>query len=149
MPPDMLGDREGKDILLGWPTRTKKLWAVPGGRGFWLQAQPKPQGDRARTPTISVPGAKLFKTQPDGMWAYLKHPEFADVVVVEISGSVQNLNDKRSRYAANVRSMILECPLSWLQETVALQRGGLAPRWEACRTISQAPIEEEEISPTN
>lgn len=142
MPPEKLGDREAKNILLRWPTRTKKLWSTPGGRGFWLQAQPKPQGYKAKTPTISAPGAELFKTQPDGMWVYLKYPDFADVVAIEVCGSVQNLNDKRSRYAANVRSMVLECPISWLREEVTIQRGGSAARWEACRSIDSFPLED-------
>ena len=142
MPAERLQDREAKDVLLKWPTRTKSLWATPGGRGYWLQAQPKPKGDRAKTPTVSAPGAKLFTTQPDGMWVYLKYPEFADVVAIEVCGSTQNLNDKRSRYAANVRSMVLSCPLSWLQEEVTIQRGGSASRWEACRSIDLAPVED-------
>jgi hypothetical protein len=137
-----LEDREGKNILLKWPTRTKTIWATPGGRGYWLRGQPKPHGDRATTPTISAPGARLFTTQPDGMWVYLKHPEFADVVAIEVCGSPQNLNDKRARYAATVRSMVLTCPQTWLDEEVPLQRAGLAPRWEACRSIDAHPADD-------
>ena len=137
-----LTDREAENILLRWPTRTKTLWATPGGKGYWLRAQPKPGSSRAKTPKIAAPGARLFTTQPDGMWVYLKDPEFTDIVIVEACGSAQNLNDKRSRYAANVRSMVLTCPLPWLEEEVSIQSGGFAPRWEACRTLATHPTKD-------
>lgn len=133
-----LSDAQAKEILRKWPQRTRSLWAAPDSTGYWLRAQPGSKA-RARTPRIFSPGADLFGTQPDGMWVYFREGEFADAVCVEVCGTVQNLNDKRSRYAATVRSLILRCPAAWFKEGIKLQRGGLQPRWQACRTISSEP----------
>jgi hypothetical protein len=137
-----LGDREAKDILLRWPTRTKKLWSTPRGSGYWLQAQPKGVGSTAPTPTIRVPGAELFSTQPDGMWVFLSDDSFADVVSIEVCRTAQNLNDKRSRYSAAVRSLVLHCPLHWLQDEIVVPKSGKITRWKAARTIGKAPTNE-------
>jgi hypothetical protein len=135
-----LRDRAAKDILLRWPGRTKKIWSTPANRGYWLRAQPKPQGSRESTPTINVPGATLFKTQPDGMWLYLDGQIFADVICIEVCRTAQNLNDKRSRYSAAVRSLVVTCPLDWLRAEIPVTKGHL-PRWEAARTGLKAPSE--------
>lgn len=132
-------DGEAKDILRRWPTRTKSLWSTPNSKGYWIQAQPKPNGATYATPTIRVPGANLFTTQPDGLWAYLKGNEFADAIAVEVCGSAQNLNDKRSRYSAAVRSLVLHCPHAWLHGEIQIQGAPNMKRWEACRTIEHSP----------
>lgn len=128
-----LSDREAKEILRDWPRRSKKLWAVPGGRGFWLRAQPIDKASKVKSPRISIPGSKLFATQPDGMYVFLRNPEFADIVAIEVCGTPQNLNDKRSRYAATVRSLVLSCPLAWLEAEIPIQKGRNTSRWEASR----------------
>ena len=134
-----LKDSDAKTILLKWPTRTNNLWDTPTGSGYWIQAQPKPLGSTITTPTLHTPGASLFKTQPDGMWAYLKDDTFADVICVEVCGTQQNLNDKRSRYSADVRSLVLNCGLKWLLQDVNVQNSGAMPRWKATETIHQQP----------
>lgn len=139
MAKDTLSDAEAKAILRGWPNRTKKLWSTPKNRGYWLRAQPKAQGSTISTPTIRLPGANLFRTQPDGMWVYLSDDDFADVICIEVCRTNQNLNDKRSRYMAEVRSLTLHCPVAWLCETIPLQRGSPTVRWQACRTFAAKP----------
>lgn len=139
MPNPNLSDYQAKTILRGWPTRTKKLWKTPKNQGFWMQAQPVIVGASAPSPTIRLPGANLFTTQPDGMWIYLSASEFADVMCIEVCREGQNLNDKRSRYMSAVRSLVLYCPLTWLTTPIRIQRGGQAPRWEACRTLAAMP----------
>ena len=134
-----LSDKEAKAILLKWPTRTDSVWEPPTGSGYWIQAQPKNSDSKTATPTLRTPGSKLFKTQPDGMHAFLNEDAYADVVCIESCATIQNLNDKRSRYAADVRSVVLHCPLEWLLEVVDLQKGGLHPRWQATKTISDKP----------
>lgn len=134
-----LRDRDAKDLLLKWPTRTKKLWSTPNNQGYWIQAQPKPYGENYATPTIRVPGASLFTTQPDGLWVYIKDDEFADIVAIEVCGSSQNLNDKRSRYSAAVRSLVLHCPHAWLHAVTPIQGAPNLPRWRSCRTIKNSP----------
>lgn len=137
-----LKDADAKAVLLKWPTRTSKLWDPPTGSGYWIRAQPRDTNSKIATPTLRTPGSSLFKTQPDGMWAFLNNSVYADVICVEVCGTQQNLNDKRSRYAADVRSLVLNCPLKWLTEAIALQKAGTSPRWQACGSIPACPTEE-------
>jgi len=137
-----LSDGEAKAILRDWPTRADSLWDAPTGSGYWIQAQPKADGSTITTPTIQTPGSSLFKTQPDGLYAFLNERVFADLIAIEVCGSSQNLNDKRSRYSADVRSVVLHCPLAWLLENVSIQHGSVVPRWQATKSISVAPTEE-------
>lgn len=129
-----LRDREAKKILLKWPRRTIDLWPAPGGKGFWLRGQPK--DGKAMGPRLASPGAKLFTTQPDGLWVHFGGTESCDVVVVEVCGTAQNLNDKRSRYFPSNHSLLLQCTKRWLLEEVSLQGGALQPRWRAAGSLS-------------
>lgn len=129
-----LSDSEAKKILKGWPNRTKKLWAIPGRHGFWMRGQPK-DGD-AGGPRLAAPGTKYFATQPDALWVYFHGEECCDAVVIEVCGTVQNLNDKRSRYIPASHSLILNAGKEWLQESIGVQRGGLKSRWEAAISLA-------------
>ena len=100
-----LSDAEAKAILLKkWPTRTKH-WPPLGGRGYWLRGQPR-EGKMAG-PKLASPGMKLFATQPDGLWIHFQGVASCDVVVIEVCGTAQNLNDKRSRYFPSTHSFCL------------------------------------------
>ncbi len=132
-----LSDAEAKAILLAWPTRTQ-LWPPPDGLGFWIQGQP-PTG--VPGPRISSPGARMFRTQPDALWVYFSGSSSCDVVAVEVCGSIQNLNDKRSRYIPASHSLVLSCSLAWLEEIIAVQRGGQKRRWKAAGTFPTKPTE--------
>ncbi len=135
-----LKDKEAKAILLKWPTRTKKLWAPPRGTGYWVQSQPK-SGKKAG-PKLSAPGASLFNTQPDGMYLHFTDTTSCDAVVVEVCGTVQNLNDKRSRYFPANHSLVAKVSKDWLLEEVTVAKGGQKPRWEAAGSIKSAPTED-------
>lgn len=89
-----------------------------------------------------MPGAKLFTTQPDGLWVYINDPSSCDVVAVEVCGTIQNLNDKRSRYIPASHSLVLWCGLRWLEEKISVQRGGKRPRWKAAGSFSGKPTAE-------
>ncbi len=104
-----LSDREAKEILKKWPMRTSKLWPPPGGKGFWLQGQPN--RGAAAGPRLSSPGAKLFNTQPDGLWLHFSDSDSCDAVVIEVCGTIQNLNDKRSRYIPASHSLVVRCSI--------------------------------------
>lgn len=136
MTKNKLSDSEAKTILLQWPRRTK-LWPPPNGRGFWLRGQPK-EGSAAG-PRLSSPGASLFTTQPDGLWIYFHSSTSCDVVAIEVCGTIQNLNDKRSRYIPASHSLIVTCSCAWLMEPIPVQRGGSIARWRACRTFASQP----------
>lgn len=138
VPNTNLSDSEAKVILRRWPERTKRLW-VPDGAGWWLRAQPSSQ--TARTPRFQSPGAELFHTQPDGLWLYLSPKRgFADAVAVEVCGTSQNLNDKRSRYMPATHSLMVECPLPWLKEVITVQHGASRRRWRAAGSITKRPL---------
>jgi hypothetical protein len=134
-----LSDSEAKEILLNWPTRTK-LWPPPKGHGFWIRGQPR---DLTRPgPCLSSPGAKLFGTQPDGLWAHFNGAMSCDVVAVEVCGTIQNLNDKRSRYIPASHSLVLKCRSAWLKEEIPIQKGGQRARWQASASFDAEPSED-------
>jgi len=137
MTADKLSDAEAKQILLSWPTRTV-IWPPPGGTGYWLQAQPK-SGNIAG-PRISSPGATQFRTQPDGLWAFFHSFGSCDLVAVEVCGTIQNLNDKRSRYIPSSHSLVLSVSMDWFNLPIAIQGGGLRTRWESTGTMTSAPV---------
>lgn len=136
MSKEKLSDKEGKELLLHWPTRTK-LWPPPEGRGFWVRCQPKDGGQPG--PRLSSPGAQLFTTQPDGLWAHFKEETSCDLVAIEVCGTVQNLNDKRSRYIPASHSLVLSCSAAWLMEEIPVQKAGKQPRWKASASFSSEP----------
>lgn len=127
-----LSDNDAKQILLAWPTRTNRLWPPPNGKGFWLQGQPR-VGDTPG-PKLSAPGATLFRTQPDGLWVYFQDQNSCDVVVVEVCGTIQNLNDKRSRYIPASHSLVLTYSPNWMREEIKIKGKGTLPRWKAFGT---------------
>jgi hypothetical protein len=83
---------------------------------------------------------KLPKTQPDGLWLYLRPDDtYTDAVVVEVSRSIQNLNDKRSRYMPATYGLVVDCPLEWLLADIRLRFGRRLPRWQAAGTFDRKP----------
>lgn len=134
-----LSDAAAKQILRRWPNRTKKLWRVPDNSGYWLRAQPSDATVRA--PRLSAPGARLFTTQPDGLWIYLTK-QYCDVVAIEVCGTIQNLNDKRSRYIPGNHSVVVDCRAEWLQGQIRTARGGLRARWEMVPSFDQEPSDQ-------
>lgn len=134
-----LSDSRAKSILLKWPRRTVNPWPAPGGSGFWLRSQPK--DGSAPGPRIASPGAKLFRTQPDGLWVHFGGTQSCDLIVVEVCGTAQNLNDKRSRYIPSSHSLVLQCTKRWLLGTIYLQGGKQLPRWQAAGSMMEVQPE--------
>lgn len=125
-PPKSLSDKAAKKILLTWPGRTNDFWLPPKGRGFWIRGQPK--DGKFPGPVISVPGAALFKTQPDGLWVHFNSWTSCDVIVIEVCRTSQNLNDKRSRYMPTGSAKVLQVKKSWLNEEIKVRGGGSRKR---------------------
>lgn len=73
----------------------------------------------------------MFRTQPDGLWVYFIDFRSCDAVVVEVCGTVQNLNDKRSRYIPASHSLVLTCSPYWLREEIPVRGRGKLSRWKA------------------
>lgn len=139
-----LTDAEAKRRLRGWPTQSR-LWSKDGSIR-WLRGQPIEGPGSA--PRLVFPGAGEFRVQPDGLWVSLgirrddhaTPATFADCIVVESCGSVQNLNDKRSRYAARTTSLTIELSRRWLDHEVPVQAGARRQRRELLR--GRLPLED-------
>lgn len=109
-------DKRARRTLLAWPTRTTELFRSDSDNP-WLRAQPKRSQDRAVTPRLFSAGAERLATQPDGMWVLLNfEAEIADVICIEVCGTGQNLNDKRSRFMPTTNALHLKCSKAWLCE---------------------------------
>lgn len=129
-------DSQGKAILRNWNPRTR-IWPPPDGKGWWLRARPNGIGQVG--PKLRAPGANLFSVQPDGLYLFLGHAEYADAVCIEVCGSITNLNDKRSRYVPSSHSLLVDIPRRWLRQNFDLQNGGVAPAWRASGAFVSEP----------
>lgn len=127
-----LSDSEAKVILTAWPLRPRDDF-FPGGP--WLRAQPK---DGATTgPRLLRPATDDFsaRTQPDGLWLAFNAPPgggppvAVSTFVVEVCRTMQNLNDKRSRFASAHAALLVEVPAAWLQRSVPVQGGATPSRY--------------------
>jgi len=107
-----LRDSDAKGILsTSWPTSTRLLSGSEKGR-LWIRAQPKL--GKVVCPRLVWPGQRNWKTQPDGMYVSILGDElFCDALVIEVCGSMQNFNDKRSRYAPTTGSILLKTEENW------------------------------------
>lgn len=138
-----MNDKQAKAILKDvWRERTR-LWERPDPDGWWMRARPGPRSPVM--PYLKTPGAKLFKTQPDGLWLYLSGQEWADAICIEHCSSIQNLNDKRSRYMPSLSSILVRITRTWLNGDVGVQNNGTAPRWETTGTMAQPDLMKEEF----
>ena len=138
MPTTKLTDKEAKDILRAWPARTQSLWQPPIAGAFWLRAQPVDGG--ADGPRLSAVGTETFRTQPDGLWVVFAPADgYADVVAIEVCGSQQNFNDKRSRYMPSTTARVVRCSLAWMLEEMSTRGGGRAARWSAAGSFASVP----------
>jgi hypothetical protein len=63
---------------------------------------------------------------------------FVDIFAVEACSSLQNLLDKRSRFAPSTHSLLAVCPVPWLLAPVTAKDP--TPRWEATGVLRHAPV---------
>ena len=132
-----LSDREAKERISSWPEHTR-IWSRTDRRVGWLRAQPS---TGKTSPRLQLPGAGAFRTQPDGLWVTLgiepadetTQASFVDCICIESCGTVQNFNDKRSRYAARTTSLMLAIPRRWLDGSVTVRAGATRARAEVLR----------------
>jgi hypothetical protein len=125
-----VSDDKARELLLKWPNHPGALWEAPDGTCMWLRAWPRPDGPRVSAPMIGSPRASHFRTRPDGMWLNLGKRGIVDAFCVECCGTIQNLNDKRSRYFVVASSLAVSCGKNWLREECTLHGKGRHPRWE-------------------
>jgi hypothetical protein len=109
------------------------------GRESWLRGRPS---DEARTnPFLKLPGSTRLRTLPDGLWLNFGGTctePFVDIFAIEACSTLQNLLDKRSRFAPSTHSLLAVCPLDWLLAPVSAEDP--TPRWKATRVIGREPV---------
>jgi hypothetical protein len=136
--------RKALDILVRnslrtWPQCPPGLQA-PRGEDAWLRGRPAEDLGTCH-PFLKLPGSNKLRTLPDGLWLHFggtAEDPFVDIFAIEACSSLQNLLDKRSRFAPSVQSLLAVCPVPWLLAPV--QPGEPTPRWKATRVIRFEPV---------
>lgn len=129
-----------KRQLRAWPQRPPGCEPTPKQPGTWLRGRPGDARAAAAQPFLKLPGASRMRTLPDGMWLHFSpDPDepYADVLCVEACSSLQNLLDKRSRFAPSTGSLLAHLPLAWL--LAPAQEGCRVPRWRLVRLLRAEP----------
>ena len=125
--------------LKTWPQQPPGLVHEPGNNGAWLRGRPADDCGSSQ-PFLKLPGSQRFRTLPDGLWLHfggdLNEP-YADIFAIEACSSLQNLLDKRSRFAPSTQSMLALCPISWLLAPVL--PNDPTPRWVATGLLEREP----------
>lgn len=134
-------DNEVRRSLAAWPQRPPGMQPSPKQPGTWLRARPE-NGRPATQPYLKVPGASRLRTLPDGLYLHFSpnaDEPYVDILCIEACGTVQNLMDKRSRFAPSVTSLLAVCPVDWL--LTPAQPGSTVPRWRLIRMLKREPRE--------
>jgi hypothetical protein len=124
--------------LQTWPNRPPGL---PEGKGHdgWLRGRPGPEMSSCH-PFLKLPGSNRLRTLPDGLWLNFggtPAEPFVDIFAIEACGNLQNMLDKRSRFAASTHSLMAYCPLPWL--LAPIQPGSATSRWQATGVFRGEP----------
>ena len=133
-------DRQVKERLKRWPQRPPGLPQAPDGKDAWLRGRPTDDIGSCH-PFLKLPGSDRMRTLPDGLWLnFGGTPEepFVDIFAVEACGNIQNLLDKRSRFAPSTHSLLAVCPVPWLLAPVMADDP--TPRWRATGLIRTEPV---------
>ena len=127
--------------LKKWPQRPPGVVASPKQPGTWLRGRP---GDPsiAAHPFLKLPGSNRLRTLPDGLWLHFSTSPidpYVDILCIEACSSLQNLLDKRSRFAPSTSSLMAFCPVPWL--LAPLQPHDPTPRWQLIRMLKTEPTQ--------
>ncbi len=125
--------------LKAWPQRPPGLPATQADAGSWLRGRPADECGSCQ-PFLKLPGSRRFRTLPDGLWLHFggtPDDPYADIFAIEACSSLQNLLDKRSRFAPSTQSMLALCPIDWLLAPV--MSGDATPRWVETRLLAEPP----------
>jgi hypothetical protein len=129
--------------LQQWPQRPPGLDKPQKTDGGWLRGRPgdpSPEPSPPAQPFLKFPGSNRLRTLPDGLWLHFGgtfHEPYVDIFAIEACGSLQNLLDKRSRFAPSTRSLLAVCPVTWLLAPVTPTDP--MPRWKATGVIRVEP----------
>jgi hypothetical protein len=127
--------------LRQWPQRPPGAVKTVRQTGTWLRGRP---GEARITghPFLKLPGSSICRTIPDGLWLHFspdKGDRWADILCIEACCSMQNLMDKRSRFAPSTSSLLVVCPVTWLMQPA--EPADPTPRWKLIRLLRQEPDE--------
>jgi hypothetical protein len=123
-----------------WP-RATRLFLVRDEARRWVRCQPVIDSPVTH-PRLLAPGSKKFATQPDAMYAlFAQDVEYVDVIVFEACSNLQNLYDKKSRYAPSTGSTILDVRVVWLK---SLYNKNLR-WWKKTGSFSSEPVDDRKI----
>lgn len=126
-----------KHRLRQWPQRPPGL---PAATQAWLRGRPSEKSTHTH-PFLKFPGSEHLRTLPDGLWLNFGGTPvepFVDIFAVEACGTLQNLLDKRSRFAPSTHSMLAVCPVPWLLGPAVA--GDPTPRWRATGVMRHEPV---------
>lgn len=128
--------------LRTWPQRPPGALESSKQRGTWMRARPADHRDRAspaNAPFLRLPGSQRLRTLPDGLWLHFSPDPadaYCDILCIEACSTLQNLLDKRSRFAPSTTSLLTVCPLPWL---TACLPNMTVPRWKMIKLLKQEP----------
>ena len=125
-----------KERLKQWPQRPPGVKAAALGRDAWLRG--RPSDDVGYHPFLKLPGSTRWRTLPDGLWFNFggtPDDPYVDIFAIEACGSLQNLLDKRSRFAPSTHSLLAVCPVQWLLSPV--MAGDPTPRWKVTGVLRE------------
>ena len=128
-------DSQVRVRLRAWPQSPPGLDSSK--KETWLRGRPN---DPFCQCFLKLPGSDHLRTLPDGLWLNFggtPAEPFVDIFAIEACASLQNLLDKRSRFAPSTQSLMAYCPLPWLLAP-AIPNDAM-PRWRATKVVTEAP----------
>ncbi|MBK1659706.1 hypothetical protein [Paracraurococcus ruber] len=134
-------DRQVRSQLRKWPQRPPGVAPSMKQPGTWLRGRPGDEASPAH-PFLKLPGSNRLRTLPDGMWLHFSPSAidpYVDILCIEACSSLQNLLDKRSRFAPSTSSLLAVCPVTWLMAPV--QEDETTPRWRLVRQLKAEPVQ--------
>jgi hypothetical protein len=127
-----------KERLKQWPQRPPGLKAAAVGKDSWLRG--RPSDDARNHPFLKLPGSTRWRTLPDGLWLNFGGTpvdSYVDIFAIEACSTLQNLLDKRSRFAPSTHSLLAVCPLQWL--LLPVSPNDPTQRWKVTGVLSDEP----------
>jgi hypothetical protein len=133
-----------KERLKHWPQRPPGL-KPRRGKEAWLRGRPSEESGVCN-PFLKLPGSTRLRTLPDGLWLNFGGSfvdPYVDIFAIEACSTLQNLLDKRSRFAPSTHSLMAVCPVEWLLAPITPDDP--TPRWKATRVFMVEPTTPQSI----
>ena len=125
--------------LKTWPQRPPGLPDQTRHPDAWLRGRPA-DATSSSHPFLKFPGSARLRTLPDGLWLNFggtPQEPFCDIFAIEACSSLQNLLDKRARFAPSTQSLLAACPVPWLLAPALANDP--TPRWRLTGVMRVEP----------